>query len=237
MGLLRDGGGRLRENSGMVSVRTSTARPLERRAVRPGRRLRVGRALMVVAVAYVVVALAQVWWAARSDGARPADAIVVLGAAQYDGRPSPVLQRRLDHVIELYESDMAPLIVVTGGRGAGDRYTEAGASATYLHDHGVPGAAVERETTGGSSYESLAATARFLDDRGVDDVVLVSDPLHSYRIAAISDEVGLRAVVSPTPDSTLSAPGRVRYLLRETAAVSLGRLMGYRRLDSAAEAI
>ena len=87
----------------------------------------------------------------------PSDAIVVLGAAQYDGRPSPVLAARLDHALELYDDGVAPMIVVTGGRQPGDRFTEATASATYLHEHGVPDAAILRETTGRSSWESLAA--------------------------------------------------------------------------------
>lgn len=184
---------------------------------------------------YVVLTFAQVWWAAHRDEARPAQAIVVLGAAQYNGIPSPVLEGRLRHVVDLWERQVAPLVVVTGGAREGDNFTEASASASYLHQHGVPGAAVERETTGSTSYESLAATARFLRERGVTDVVLVSDPFHAYRIGAISDEVGMQAAVSPTPDSAISGTRHWQFLLRETAAVSLGRIVGYRRLDHALE--
>ena len=106
---------------------------------------------------YLSVTFVQVWRAARRDDARPSDAIVVLGAAQYDGRPSPVLAARLDHAIDLYDDGIAPVIVVTGGRQPGDRFTEATAAANYLHDHGVPDDAILRETTGRSSWESLDA--------------------------------------------------------------------------------
>ena len=199
------------------------------------RGLRLGSVALLVVAAYLLLSFVQVWLAAYRDESRPAQAIVVLGAAQYNGRPSPVLEGRLRHVVELYDRDVAPLVVVTGGRQDGDRYTEASASAGYLHRNGVPGAAVERETTGSTSYESLAATARFLRERGISDVILVSDPFHAYRIGAISDEVGMNASVSPTPHSAISGLREVRYLLRETAGVSVGRLLGYRRLDHVLE--
>jgi len=199
------------------------------------RGLRVASLLLWLMLLYLVLTFAQVWWAAHRDEARPAQAIVVLGAAQYNGIPSPVLEGRLRHVVELYERQIAPLVVVTGGARDGDNFTEASASASYLHDHGVPGSAVERETTGSTSYESLASTARFLRERGVTDVVLVSDPFHAYRIGAISHEVGMDAAVSPTPETAISGTRHWRFLLRETAAVSVGRLLGYRRLDHALE--
>ena len=122
--------------------------------------------MLVVALVFVYLAVTfvQVWMASRRDGARPSQAIIVLGAAQYDGRPSPVLAARLDHAIELYRKHIAPVIVVTGGREPGDRYTEAGASADYLHRHGIADTAILRETTGRTSWESLEAAARFLDE-------------------------------------------------------------------------
>lgn len=193
--------------------------------------LRVGSVALFVVVAYLLVSFVQVWLAANRDGARPAQAIVVLGAAQYNGRPSPVLEGRLRHVVELYDRGVAPLVVVTGGRRAGDRFTEASASAAYLHRNGVPGSVVERETTGSTSYESLAATSRFLRERGISDVILVSDPFHAYRIGAISEEVGMDATVSPTPHSAIDGLQQWRFLLRETVGVSAGRLVGYRRLE------
>lgn len=192
---------------------------------------RAALAVVALVVLYVAVTAVQVWMAAHSDEAGTADAIVVLGAAQYDGRPSPVLAARLDHVVDLYRRDVAGYIVVTGGNRPGDRFTEAGASARYLSRHGVPGGAVERETTGASSYESLAATARFLQDEGIDDVLLVSDPYHSLRIRSIAEDVGLDARVSPTPTAPYSWWSQTQRLARETAAVAVGRIVGFRRLD------
>jgi len=180
---------------------------------------------------YVVVTFGQVWYASHQDDARRAEAIVVLGAAQFNGKPSKVLAARLDHAADLYKRGLAPLIVVTGGKQPGDNFTEAEASANYLAQHGVPGGAIERETTSSNSYDELAATARFLHERGINDVVLVSDPFHAYRINAIAHDVGLNAHVSPTPTSPVHGIDNAEALLRETAAVAAGRLVGYDRLD------
>ncbi len=179
----------------------------------------------VLAVGYLGITCAQVWYASGRDGARPAEAIVVLGAAQYDGRPSPVLASRLDHAVALYDDGIAPLIVVTGGRRDGDRFTEAQASAVYLERQGVPGGAIERETTGDNSWETLASAARFLTDQGITDVVLVSDPYHAERIEAIADDLGLDATVSPA-----DTPNPLSALVRETGAVAVGRIIGWDRL-------
>ena len=192
--------------------------------------------LIVLAVAgllvsYVLITFVQVWYASHQDEARSSQAIIVLGAAQFDGRPSAVLAARLDHAADLYKRGLAPLIVVTGGKQAGDRFTEAEASANYLAMHGVPGGAIERETTSTNSYDELAAAARFLHERGIDDVVLVSDPFHAYRINAIAHEVGLNAHVSPTPTSPVHGIDNAEALLRETVAVAAGRLVGFDRLD------
>ena len=196
---------------------------------RPAVRIALGVAALLVT--YVVVTFVQVWHASHQDDARPAQAIIVLGAAQFDGRPSAVLTARLDHAAELYKQGLAPLIVVTGGKQAGDRFTEAEASANYLAQHGVPGSAIERETTSTNSYDELAATARFLRGRGINDVVLVSDPFHAYRINAIAHDVGLNAHVSPTPTSPVHGIDNAEALLRETVAVAAGRLVGFDRLD------
>jgi vancomycin permeability regulator SanA len=185
--------------------------------------------LLVLVLAYVGVTFTQVWAASRADGASPAQAIIVLGAAQYDGRPSPVLRARLDHAADLYHRELAPIVVVTGGNRPGDRFTEATAGASYLHQQGVPDSAIRREVSGRSTYESLAATARFLGREGVDAVLLVSDRTHSYRLQAIAEDVGLDARVSPTPSHT-TRQTTLRALARETAAVALGRVLGYRRI-------
>lgn len=194
----------------------------------------VARALAVALGAaglYLAVTAAQVWWSTTHDAAQRSEAIVVLGAAQYDGRPSPALRGRLDHAHALYEAGYAPLVVVTGGKQEGDRYTEAEASAAYLESLGVPGGAIERETTGGTSYESIAATARFLREDGIEEVLLVSDPFHNHRIEAIAREVGLTGHASATTASPFSGRAELRQLGRETIAVSVGRIIGYRRLE------
>lgn len=105
-------------------------------------------------VVYLAVTFGQVWWASRRDQARPAQAIVVLGAAQYNGRPSPVLRARLDHATDLWRRRLAPVVVVTGGRQPGDKFTEATASADYLIAHGVPDAQILREVSGRTTWDS-----------------------------------------------------------------------------------
>ena len=195
------------------------------------RRVLVGlAAVVVVALVYYLVGLYQVWRSARSDEARAADAIVVLGAAQYDGRPSPVLAARLDHALALWEQGYAPRIVVTGGKQEGDRFTEATASAEYLMSRGVPDSAILREVQGSSTWESLAATARILRNRGLESVLVVSDPYHSLRARETARELGLDAHASPTSTSPVQGWAEWKRMLREAAGVSLARFIGYRRL-------
>ena len=193
------------------------------------RLVKVAVGLAVLLVAYIAFTFLQVLFAARSDHARPAQAIVVLGAAQYNGVPSSILKARLDHAYDLYARKLAPLVVVTGGKQPGDVYTEATASAEYLQSKGVPEDAILREVDGRNSWESLAAASEFLKDRDIHDVLLVSDPFHSYRIDAIASELGLHGHSSPTRTSPITGVSAFRHMLRETAAVSVGRIVGYRR--------
>jgi uncharacterized SAM-binding protein YcdF (DUF218 family) len=193
--------------------------------------LRVALALFAVIFVYLAVIFVQVWLASRRDEARRSDAIVVLGAAQFDGRPSKVLAARLDHAIDLYRRGIAPTVVVTGGNQPGDRFTEAKVSAEYLLSHDVPDGAILRETRGQSSWQSLAAAARFLKERNLTRVVLVSDPYHAARIDDIAHEVGLHAVTSPTRTSPITGFGVWRRMFTETVRVAAGRVFGYGRLD------
>ena len=192
---------------------------------------RVAIVLFAVVLAYLSVVFVQVWLAARRDDARPSDAIIVLGAAEFDGRPSKILAARLDHAIDLYRRGIAPVVVVTGGRQPGDRFTEASVGASYLHDHQVPERAILRETTGRSSWQSLAAAARFLKQRHLTRVVLVSDPYHSARVEDVAHDVGLRAATSPTRTSPIKGAGEWRRFGTETIRVAAGRIFGYDRLD------
>jgi uncharacterized SAM-binding protein YcdF (DUF218 family) len=182
--------------------------------------------VVLVPVLYLVVSFLQVWEASRRDYDGAADAIVVLGAAQYAGNPSPVLRARLDHAALLYHQGRAPLIVLTGGAQDGDITTEAMAGYEYLRATGIPDDHLLLEVDGTSTYESLAASARFLQERGVRQVILVSDPYHAKRVSMVASEVGLEPHVSPTDGA---AP--FRRLARETLAVGAGRVLGFRRLE------
>jgi uncharacterized SAM-binding protein YcdF (DUF218 family) len=191
--------------------------------------VKVTAAVLVVAVVYVAVTFVQVWLASRHDGAHKAQAIVVFGAAQYNGRPSAVLRARLDHAADLYQQHVAPVIVVTGGRQPGDRFTEATASADYLHTKGIPDNDILREVSGQTSWQSLAATTAFLKVRNIHDVILVSDPFHSLRIGGMAAELGLDASTSPTRTSPITGFSVATYMGRETLAVAVGRIVGFRR--------
>ena len=193
--------------------------------------LRVAIAFFAVGFVYLCVVFVQVYMAARRDDARRADAIIVLGAAQFNGRPSKILAARLDHAIDLYRRGIAPVVVVTGGKVPGDHFTEASVGASYLHDHAVPESAILRETTGRSSWQSLAAAARFLKQRHLTSVVLVSDPYHSARIEDVAHDVGLKAATSPTRTSPIKGAGEWRRFVTETIRVAAGRIFGYGRLD------
>jgi uncharacterized SAM-binding protein YcdF (DUF218 family) len=185
---------------------------------------------VVVPALYFGVTFVQVWSTSRHDGAHPSQAVVVLGAAQFDGRPSAVLRARLDHAADLYHRNLAPVVVVTGGKAEGDRFTEAAAGANYLHTKGIPDEAILREATGRTSWQSLAASARFLRQRGIHDVVLVSDPFHAARIHGIASELGLDSATSPTRTSPIKGLAEFRHLVTETAQVGVARVIGFRRL-------
>jgi vancomycin permeability regulator SanA len=190
--------------------------------------LRIALGMLVLVVLYVGVTFAQVWWDARKDSTAPADTAIVLGAAQFDGRPSPVLQARLDHALALYEGGLTDSVIVTGGKQEGDRFTEAFSSYDYLRNAGVPDEDLFLEVDGTNTYEQLSASRLIMDNHGFTSALLVSDPYHSKRLLAIAGEVGIgSAAVSPT-----RSPSSVGALLRETGAVAIGRIIGYRRLGN-----
>lgn len=186
--------------------------------------------LSTIALLYFVFNLWRVWSTGRSDEARPVDAIVVLGAAQYDGRPSPQLAARLDHALDLWPQDLAPVIVVTGGNQPGDRFTEAEASAAYLQARGVPADAIVLERAGTTTYESLRGVRDLIGD-SAESVLIVTDPYHALRSALIAEELGLDAYVSPTTTSVVTGGAALRRELGEAAGVSVGRIIGFDRLS------
>lgn len=190
--------------------------------------VRIALGLVALVALYVGVTFAQVWWASRSDDTSRASAIVVMGAAQWNGRPSPVLQGRLDHAVALYEEGVAPLVVVTGGKQAGDAVTQGASGYQYLRSKGLPDEAIKVEVDGRNSFEELSASALILNRAGVgDDIVIVTDPYHALRAGEIAQELGMHPHVSPT-----HASSGLRQMARETAAVAVGRIVGYRRLSS-----
>ena len=190
--------------------------------------LRITGALLALVLLYVGLTFGQVWWASRQNDTAPASAIVVMGAAQWNGVPSPVLRNRLDHAAELYRSGAAPVVGVTGGQTQGDAVTQGHAGYEYLRAQGLPDSAIRVEVDGTNSFEELSASSHIVAALGTGhDVLIVTDPYHAMRVAAIADEIGLAAHVSPTTSSS-----SFRALFRETMAVAIGRVIGFRRLSS-----
>ena len=184
--------------------------------------------IILLFLSYLLLVFFQVWLNSARDQARPADAIVVLGAAQWDGVPSPVLEARLEKALKLYEEGFSPIIVTTGSKQTGDRFTEAYAGLTYLLERSVPESSILVVVDGNNTFESLSATANVLTDRGIGNkVILVSDPYHALRAKEIAREVGLQAWFSPTDLSSSFSQ-----LIRETAGTSVGRMIGFRKASN-----
>jgi uncharacterized SAM-binding protein YcdF (DUF218 family) len=176
----------------------------------------VGTVLLAAGIVYTV-ALAAVLVTSQHDQRRPVDAIIVLGAAQYNGRPSPVLRARLDHAIALYREGYAPLIVVTGGVGRGDTLSEAIVGRRYLVRREVPDESVIAQPVGRSTRTSMTAVGEWLRDRGLRRVLLVSDPFHMFRLRLEAHRIALEAYTSPTESSPISDNPvlELRYLFAE----------------------
>jgi uncharacterized SAM-binding protein YcdF (DUF218 family) len=186
---------------------------------------RLGRRIAAIAILLLLTAwigiMVAIVLAGRRDEARPAAAIVVLGAAQYVGRPSPVLRARLDHAILLWQHGMAPQVIFTGGRGEGDTTSEAAVSRRYALRRGVPDSVIVVETIGRTTRESLHGVAKLMLDRPNDEVILVSDPFHMLRLSILARRFGLRPIMSPTRTSPISRNrGEAwRYVLGESVKV------------------
>jgi uncharacterized SAM-binding protein YcdF (DUF218 family) len=170
---------------------------------------------------------AVIGWGAR-DRAEPADAIVVLGAAQYAGRPSPVLKARLDHAVDLWRTGKAPWLVLTGGRGPGDTTSEAAVGRRYAVREGVPESAILLEGEGRTTTASLEAAAGILRERGLRRAILVSDPFHMLRLQILARRFGMDVYTSPTRTSPISAnrTEAVTYILGESVKVPVTIVLG-----------
>jgi uncharacterized SAM-binding protein YcdF (DUF218 family) len=193
------------------------------------RLLRLIMLLLVLVVGYLAVTAVQVWLTSRRSEARPAPAAVVMGAAQYDGVPSPDLAGRLAEVDDLWKRHLIPLIVVTGYKEPGDQFTEAEASEKWLVAHGVPGQAIV-EVGGDDSWANLSLAAAALHERRIDRVLIVSDGFHEARCLAIAADVGLTAWPVPASGSPITGWSAVPYFAKETLGVALGRIVGFERL-------
>lgn len=195
------------------------------------RRREIGRSLLWVGIVLVVVgwllSLAVVLRAAHRDDARRADAIVVLGAAQYAGRPSPVLKARLDHAILLWRQGLAPQLVLTGGTGAGDTTSEAAVGRRYALRHDVPDSAIFLENEGRTTSESMRAVAAYMRARDETSVLLVSDPFHMLRLSILARRFGLDPHTSPTRTSPISMNRSEswKYIISESIKAPLAFLL------------
>lgn len=187
---------------------------------------RIAWALVLASVLYMVVVCVTVWNAGTRDNGRDGDVIVVMGAAQYDGRPSPLLESRLQRAAELWLGKRAPLVAVTGGKQDGDRFTEAEASRQWLIDAGVDADAIVSEDVGRSTWESLAALAPTLRARQVSHVVMVTTDWHAARSALSMEDLGFSVTTSGVSGLRNSQP----QWIRESFGVAIGRIIGFQRL-------
>lgn len=188
--------------------------------------------VVVVGVAGAVLLTAfatyRIWEQGDRDERRPAGAIVVLGAAQYDGRPSPVFAARLDQAVSLYLQGLAPYLVVTGGKAEGDRTTEAETARAYALERGVPESAILVEDEGRTTLESMRAVSAILRGNGIRDAIFVSDPTHMLRVLRIAADEGIVAWGSPTRTSPIDADAgrRVEATIHELGALAHYLILG-----------
>ena len=179
------------------------------------------RRLVAAAIALVLLVVGgtavSIWWTARQDDRPASDAIVVLGASQFDGRPSSVFKARLQHARALYEDGVAPRVITVGGGRPGDRTTEAEAGASFLRDRDVEVVAVPE---GSNTLQSLEAVHETMADQGWDSAVVVTDPWHSLRSRTMARDQGIDAETSPTRagPSVRTRDTQIRYIARETLA-------------------
>ena len=164
----------------------------------------------------------------RREEAQRADAIVVLGAAQYEGRPSPVLKARLDHAAALWTRGLAPRMIVTGGRGIGDTTSEAAVGMHYLVQHGVPAESIAMDIEGLTTSQSMLAVRRVMGSEAYPAVILVSDPFHMLRLAILARRLHMIPLLSPTRTSPISTrPGQqLRYVLAESIKAPYALVVG-----------
>jgi uncharacterized SAM-binding protein YcdF (DUF218 family) len=190
---------------------------------KPRSYLRTTVAVAAVVLMAWVISMIAVERVGRRDEARRADAIVVLGAAQYVGRPSPVLRARVDHAVSLWKRGLAPTLILTGGTGVGDTTSEAAVARKYAMSQGVPDRVIVIEIKGRTTSESMRAVARIMDDREQSSVILVSDPFHMLRLSILARRFGLEPYTSPTRTSPITSNREEhwKYMVSESVKVPL----------------
>jgi uncharacterized SAM-binding protein YcdF (DUF218 family) len=193
-----------------------------KRAAKAKQAVRIARRILTICVVtvfclWLISAAAVLVWSSR-DEARPAQAIVVLGAAQYAGKPSPVLRARLDHALDLWNRHLASLLILTGGTGSGDTTSEAAVGRNYAKKRGVPDSAILVENEGRTTSESMRAVAGMLEVRGLQSALLVSDPFHMLRLRILARRFGFTPYTSPTRTSPISPnrEERWKYIFSES---------------------
>lgn len=183
-------------------------------------------AILLIAIwASFVVAIVD---AGRRDQAASADAIIVLGAAQYEGRPSPVLRARLDHAVSLWKLGLAPRVIVTGGEGVGDTTSEAAVGMRYLVQRGVPAESISMDTEGLTTSQSMVAARRLLSTKSYPSVLIVSDPFHMLRLAILARRLHMIPLLSPTRTSPISTrpSQQLKYVMAESIKAPYAIVVG-----------
>ena len=187
-------------------------------------------ALVTLVVLYLAFTFAQIWMTSHEHSTGTAQAIVVFGTTENNGVPSPVLKARLDEALAVYDAHRAPWVVVTGGRRPGDVYTEAGVSATYLEQHGVPASRIIIGA-GDDTWQNIASVIPAMEQHGLVRVITVTDPFHEFRAMAIASAQGLSPEPSPVLSSTTIKASLWHYYLKETLDVAVGRIVGFGTLS------
>jgi uncharacterized SAM-binding protein YcdF (DUF218 family) len=189
-------------------------------------RLVYAAAILLMAIwASFVIAIVD---AGRQDQAAPADAIIVLGAAQYEGRPSPVLKARLDHAASLWNRGLAPRMIVTGGRGVGDTTSEAAVGRRYLAQRGIPADSISMDTEGLTTSQSMVAARQLLGTKSYPSVLIVSDPFHMLRLAILARRLHMIPLLSPTRTSPISTRPvqQLKYVMAESIKAPYAIMVG-----------
>lgn len=180
--------------------------------------------LVVFLLGYLVALTIRIGRQSTRDEARPADVIIVMGAAEYRGHPSPVLKLRLDHAVTLYQKRLAPLIMTTGGPGGDPSFTEGGVGRSYLLDRGVPAESIIVEAQGESTAYSLSAAGEILRRMGLRSCIIVSDGYHMFRVKRILQQMGFSAYGSPREQGDTTIPKKWWQYFRQAIAYGLWKV-------------